>query len=259
MKSSSVLFRILVVATIFTGAHAIRPHDAQAANCAAGYYWNGSACLDCGVGYYCNNDVRHSCWDEFPHPNLTYVTSFIDSVSPWDFQNAWDVSFCHCGWHFSDPPARSLYLYEQPCYLGPGGYTFTKYDWCNPGYYAINPLNWNNWYNDCAPCNNYKPANSHYSSYSTPSVMYAVESNCPWECDAGYGRTDAGTCQLLCASGITKLHAGGLTIPLYKSKLTSPAINIQYNGQICYASLAPGAASSALNINYGGNTYHSIR
>ena len=133
------------------------------------------------------------------------------------------------------------------------------YGWCNPGYYAINPIDWGDWYTDCTACTN-KPANSHYTGYGSDWYYGGgTQNDCPWECDAGYGRTDAGTCQLLCASGITKLHAGGLTIPLYKSKLTSPAINIQHNGQICYASLATGAASNALNINYGGNTYHSIR
>ena len=90
------------------------------------------------------------------------------------------------------------------------------------------------------------------SSYETIYASWTA-------CAAGYNLTDAGTCELPCAAGITNLHAGGLTIPLYKSKLTSPAIHIQHNGQVCYASLAPGAASNALNINYGGNTYHTIK
>ena len=78
-------------------------------------------------------------------------------------------------------------------------------------------------------------------------------------CSAGYGMTDASTCEQLCQAGITKLNAGSVVVPLYKNKLTTPAINIEYNSQTCYGSLASGAASNAVNVSWGGNTYHSIK
>ena len=69
--------------------------------------------------------------------------------------------------------------------LGKPDYTY--YYWCRTGYYANDPLHRGDWYSSCSPCTN-GPENSIYTGYSTPSVMYAVESNCPWQCNAGYYR-----------------------------------------------------------------------
>ncbi|MCQ2581954.1 MAG: hypothetical protein MJ170_03160 [Alphaproteobacteria bacterium] len=87
---------------------------------------------------------------------------------------------------------RIQYLNETACENGPSGNNYTKYTWCRTGYYAADPLNWSEWYNSCKACTN-KPANSYYTSYSTPSTMYAVESNCPWSCDANYYK-DGSSC-----------------------------------------------------------------
>lgn len=111
----------------------------------------------------------------------------------------------------------------------------------------------------CQSCTN-KPANSHYTSYSTPSVMYAVESNCPWECDTGYGRTENDTCDALCTAGITQLKTStGLSYNLYANKNTSPAIHIKPDGSntVCYVNLAFGISDNAVNVKYNGATYHS--
>lgn len=80
---------------------------------------------------------------------------------------------------------RSQYLIQYYCIDGPIGTQLNLYSWCRTGDYAINPQNFNTWYSGCALCTN-GPANSHYTSYCTPSVMCAVEDNCPWECNDGY-------------------------------------------------------------------------
>jgi hypothetical protein len=46
-----------------------------------------------------------------------------------------------------------------------------SYYYCRAGYYAINPLDWGDWYTDCAPCTNDKLSHSHYTGYSIPSAM----------------------------------------------------------------------------------------
>ena len=183
MRLSHVLFRILVAALVFIGAG----RGARAAVCADGYYWNGSACLDCGAAYFCNNNNKYSCLDYVASSfGLASVTTIVNGV--WDAKNAWDVSQCVCDWHFSDLPARTKYQNEAKCTAGPTGNNYTRYEWCSVGYYATDPLNWGNWYTNCAACTN-KPANSQYTGYGTPSVMYAVESNCPWICDSGFYRS----------------------------------------------------------------------
>lgn len=223
--------------------------------CDNGYYLDGGSCVECGNQYYCNNNQRYSCWDVNPHPNLAAVRSVVDGN--WAATTAWDASQCICDWHFSDE-IRTFYLMETACVNGPIGHTYTHYDYCRTGYYATEPLNWNNWYNNCAACTN-KPANSHYTGYSTPSTMYAVESNCPWECDSGYNLTNMNTCAQMCTTGISNLHSNGITVPLYAQKNTAPALSIQTSGGICYANLESGNASGAINVSYSGKTYHTVK
>lgn len=97
------------------------------------------------------------------------------------------------------------------------------------------------------------PANSAYTGG-------AASNACPWSCNSGYGQTSANLCAQYCAAGITELHLGnGVVVPLYAAKQTEHAIHVGYDGKVCYGSLAGGAAASALNVNMGGTTYHTIK
>ena len=236
------------------------------ATCDAGYYFNDGACLDCGDGYYCPDGTnRIACSSTINYANTTpdyvLVRSFKDAFS-WDWSDtihAANQNDCFCDFQYHDDTAN-FYFYQGPCYRGPNGHPYRYYYNCRSGYYAADPLGSGNWYTSCQPCTN-KPANSHYTSYSTPSTMYAVENNCPWACDNGYGRTSNNTCEQLCTAGVTGLHTStGLVFNLYANKQTSPAIHIMPDGTntICYTSLAPGAANNAVNVEYNGATYHSI-
>jgi hypothetical protein len=46
---------------------------------------------------------------------------------------------------------------------------------------------------------------------------------------------------------------------LYASKQTSPALAVGTSGGTCYANLASGGSSGAINISYSGGTYHTIK
>lgn len=97
------------------------------------------------------------------------------------------------------------------------------------------------------------PANSAYTGG-------AASNACPWSCNSGYGQTSANLCAQYCAAGITELRLGnGVVVPLYAAKQTEHAIHVGYDGKVCYGSLAGGSAASALNVNMGGTTYHTIK
>ncbi len=105
--------------------------------------------------------------------------------------------------------------------------------------------------NACADCKG-RPDNSGYTSNAS-SV-----SGCLWECNDGYNLTSDNQCGQFCTSGITHIHLGnGLTVPLYSSARTSPAINVKWKDSICYGSLATGQSSGALNVKVGSAIYHA--
>ncbi len=174
--------------TIYSTISKYRQMDCSA----AGYYLNaGGACSECGGGHFCpdGQDVRHSCAETIvdqtdqgiPLPSVYNRTDFYRLSTP---------SQCWCIWYSLSAPGMTRYNIRNACELGlqdVQNNRFLYYEWCDVGYYAVGPRGSGNWYRGCSPCTN-GPANSHYTSYSTPSVMYAVESNCPWECDDGYVR-----------------------------------------------------------------------
>lgn len=177
--------------------------DACPWSCNAGYYGssaNGNtSCADCGSGNYCTGGThRASCSTTVKagSPTPSSITS-LSSGSWTDYTHGASANDCICNWYFSDD-TRTQYLNQRACVSGPGGTNYTKYYWCRTGYYATEPQNFNEWYNSCSACTN-KPANSTYTGYSVPSEMYAVESNCPWQCNANYYKN--GSACSACNSG----------------------------------------------------------
>lgn len=66
-------------------------------------------------------------------------------------------------------------------------------------------------------------------------------------------------CRQLCGAGITTLKtATGVVAPLFAEKLTTPALNVRYNNQICYANLVVGGAQNAVNVKYNDIVYHTV-
>lgn len=74
-----------------------------------------------------------------------------------------------------------------------------------------------------------------------------------------------GTCWIfeklrtLCGAGITKLNtSGGLSIPLYSDKSTSPSIHIKYNNTVCYADLEQGTTTGTIHVKYKDVVYRAV-
>lgn len=155
--------------------------DATEQFCDAGYFLNpDNVCEACTSGHYCPGDnTRISCETIVPEQ---------PGISPPTFEYRPTMSKpqdCYCLWPNLSDETKSNYRVLNECYLGMLNQNiYVRYDGCRTGHYAINPKTMTD-YGDCVPCTN-APENAHYTSYSTPSVPQAVESNCPWECDDGY-------------------------------------------------------------------------
>ena len=232
--------------------------------CNAGYYGSSAngdtSCAACGSGYFCTGGIhRAHCSTTLKSGAATPDSYTSLSSGSWsDYTHGTSASDCICNWYFSDE-STTRYLMQSACQNGPTGHKYRTYSQCRSGYYATGSLGWGNWYTSCTACDN-APNNATYTSYSTPSEMYAEESNCPWECNDGYNLTADNQCGQFCTSGITHIKLGnGLTIPLYSSARTSPAINVKVNNAVCYGSLATGQSSGALNVKVGSTTYHAVQ
>lgn len=63
------------------------------------------------------------------------------------------------------------------------------------------------------------------------------------------------TCVQMCRAGITRLRLGEVTASLYAARIGTPALCVEYNGQICYGHLVPGNGAG-LNVRLDGWVYH---
>ncbi len=108
-----------------------------------------------------------------------------------------------------------------------------------------------------------------YTETNVPGVQYYGQecdigtATCDitsYTCDANYNKTSVGTCAQICSFGITTLRAGAnVSVPLYATKQTTPAINIKTtSGDICYANLVEGASNNAINVMHNNTTYHTV-
>ena len=208
--------------------------------CNPGYYGssaNGNtSCANCGSGNFCTGGThRQSCASVVPSsaPTPSNITS-LSSGSWSDYEHGASISDCLCDWYFSDS-TRVQYLNQSACSGGPAGNNYTAYSWCRTGYYAADPLGWNNWYTSCKACTN-GPANSYYTSYSTPSTMYAVESNCPWCCNANYYLDDS-SCKP--CSGVSYTETGTDTENITGGTRT------RSKSRTCYRSTSSACSTSA--------------
>ncbi len=103
--------------------------------------------------------------------------------------------------------------------------------------------------------NGYIPPNSGTVYYP----MACAYNSANTVCNSGYNLTAGNVCALICGAGVTKIRTGDLVIPLYASKQTAPAIHVNVGGKVCYGNLSAGNAAGALNVNIGGEKYHSVR
>ncbi len=90
------------------------------------------------------------------------------------------------------------------------------------------------------------------------NAIWTDMETCAWTCIDGYGLTPNNTCEQMCTAGISQIKTNtGISVPLYATPQTAPAINVKYNDITCFGSLAAGESQGATNVNYNGTTYHT--
>lgn len=247
----------------------------MALDCGAGKYLNNGACADCNPGYqavYCPGDnLRHSCpggtntrYADLLNITVTSLTEPIQATP-----GATNAIYCQSRLDAQDPNGNRISItcnYRATMssatttwtdgyyYCGVQSYTAAGTGW----YLSTERIEYYDEYNQFIskrnlpyPCTN-APAHAHYTGPGTGG------DNCPWECDAGYGR-HGDTCAILCAAGATTLRTDNLSFNIYSgTSCTTPAIYIGLTGGTCCVNLAPDFATGAINIDYGGATYHTV-
>jgi hypothetical protein len=84
-------------------------------------------------------------------------------------------------------------------------------------------------------------------------------------CAAGQDMNYLGNCANLCAltsTGVSMRYlrtGGGLVIPIYATKLTTPSLNFKSGNRQCYVNLVPEKSKGAINIMYEDNFYHAVK
>ncbi len=83
---------------------------------------------------------------------------------------------------------------------------------------------------------------------------------CAILCDAGLTYTGTGTCAAMCSVNAGRnvtLNATGLSLPLYSTRVTTPALGVATsNGGVCYGNLVPGTMRGAINVTVSGKNYY---
>ncbi len=133
---------------------------------------------------------------------------------------------------------------------------------CPAGHYCVGGVNFGEcvvgtWSPDganaCTACTN-APANATYTKDKWTNT------ECPWVCNENHVITAINTCTAVCDAGVTKLKTDtGISVQLFKSKNTTPSINIQVNNTTCYADLISGTTTNEIHVEYDGKTYHTVK
>ena len=235
---------------------------ATAGNYAAAGACSQSSCADLGGGLYSSSaagsDATDDCYATVP------ATKYLSSSTSTSFTT------CTAGYYC---PGKTLYYASTGGRTACGGGKYSEEgsddassdcktisagcygasaasacpNTCAPGSYSTGGAS------GCTICGN-KPTNSSYTD-----ARGNTSADCPWTCNDGYNQTSDNQCGQFCTAGITHIKSSnGLSVPLYSSARTSPAINVKVNDSVCYGSLATGQSSGALNVRVGSTTYHSI-
>lgn len=247
---------------------AVPVFGAHATQCPQGFYLTDGECVRCNQDsiynkHYCpGDDTAHNC----PVADISKATTCIERAqlsysisSAYREEQCAGAAQCHenggtyyyeCRWNgenYSSCGAGNMYWRSADV-----GYYLAGYK-SSSG--TINN------YNGVKPCTN-KPAHSYYTGTGTPDdavVGGRTDYNdCPWECDTGYGR-HGNECAQLCTAGFNTLKtSSGVSVNVYSSRTSTPALNISTARGTCYVTLSAGSANDAINVQYNGNTYHTV-
>jgi len=240
---------------------------AQSAQCAAGYYLENGECMECNpdaIPFYCpGDDMRYPCpVTDTDYEKLSGWKKIKGGEASWASTKNVSINRCVSNIYFQDPHGNIVLI---ECPFNGENYWCDRRLWhvAGPGFYLADYdfTTSKDWYGSVRECTN-RPANAHYTGPGTPDApdgSVRDANDCPWECDAGYGKSAGGECVPLCNAGVTKIHAGGAHVPLFNERHTAPALVVGYAGRICYADLVTGYATGAINISIDGAIYHTVQ
>lgn len=255
------------------------PMMAFGLDCPRGQWLVGNSCMDCaydGGLFYCPGDnKRYPCptntntdwagvlgYSDILRYEESVTVSLVDAPSPnncmarvyvrdengnaftamcnyRDTYGPFKTGYYYCGGRFYTLAATGWYLSKN---------TETTYDTWESGANVVI-------YNVPSRCTNAPASHAYYTGAGTLGG-----NDCPFKCDAGYVHSAFNNiCTTLCTAGFTQLKtSSGVTVNVYADKPTTPALNISTSRGTCYVALAPGAQDGAINVQYGGNTYHTV-
>ncbi len=241
------MFRFLLILALI-----ITTCGARAATCPAGEYLNNGACVTCLESSYCPGDDKvylcHDLWsNNIPgiSAQIGYTTSY-DPTTP-------DGCICRFRVQAPNNQTATYETWSGKCNTGPTDFVGIGRNHCRTGYYASEHVA-SDLYDECTPCTN-APENTEYITSGT-----ADANDCQWRCNDGYIINSNGTgCETLCTLGFRHLNTTtNVSIPLYSEKRTTPSINIGHDAAACYADLAVGRATGAINVLWQDTIYHTI-
>ncbi len=95
------------------------------------------------------------------------------------------------------------------------------------------------------------------TSCAAPDLTCSIRD---YVCNAGHQKTYSGVCAQICTAGFSKLRTDtGVTVPLYNTKQTSPALTfMNADGNTCYANLVQGTETGTINLEFGDKIYHTV-
>lgn len=228
---------------------------------------------ECPVGYYCPAGTVVSNWGNIFHAKSCPTGKTTSGTGA---KSASECTVCEAGYGGSSCTACSSGYYKSStgsgacsacsgrtkytsatgktsCSTVSNGYYTTGCDGsgnactgqsaCGTGYYCVNGVQYG--------CGDYATTNTTTATSADECI-----------CMDGYEKQADGTCaepapkQTPCSAGVSTLHAGDYTYPLY-NECESPALWIGTENGNCCVNLTVGMMSGALNIDYGGTVYHA--
>ena len=208
------------------------PAASDVTRCGTGYYYKNGSCVAyeqsvCESGYvYENPAIINSSFE------TTYIGGCIGGYDP--------ILAHHDAMYVMVSAHDKCGAGEYPTGTGCAPHPTTG---CPSNYYAITPATAFARIEPDAECG------TNYSAYYDTDI-----------CRKYLGAAMAQVCtpQYECLSaGSTLRTSTGIVLPLYREKLTTPALNIGFsNGDVCYANMAPNAAAGTINIMYNQEVYH---
>ena len=104
---------------------------------------------------------------------------------------------------------------------------------------------------EVCPCGTHQYITGYEDDWSNKvSCVIGVKPNEVWYNDQ---------CLTLCDSGITNLKTNtGISMPILSSKITTHALAVKYNNEVCYVPMESGAANNAINFKYNNLNYHTV-